>query len=161
MVLELGDLVHISNTKNHIDCEVEFKTKGFFSGAYNTIQGKVKGPSGDIGEVTGKWSDQIYFSRKGSSHHHGDKELIFDAYKATAVKKDIAPESEQMENESRRLWSKVTDAIKKGDQDAATEQKSAIEDKQRDLAKQRESSGEEFQPKHFAIKHGEYRPLFA
>lgn len=33
---------------------------------------------------------------------HSDKELMFDAHKATAVPKIVAPESEQQENESRR-----------------------------------------------------------
>ncbi|KAL7008441.1 Oxysterol-binding protein OBPa [Cystobasidiomycetes sp. EMM_F5] len=156
---KLGGIVKVNNEANHIHCDVEFKTKGFFTGTYNTIQGKVKSSSGEIGEVSGKWSDQIYFAR-GRSHHSSDKELLFDAHKAVAVKQIIAPMSEQQDNESPKLWSKVTEAIKHNDQDAATEHKSAIEDRQRELAKMREDSEEHFKPKYFALKNGEYRPIF-
>lgn len=60
-----------------------------------------------------------------------------------------------------RLWSRVTDAIRKGDQDAATESKSAIEDRQRELAKLREDAGEEFVPHYFKKQSsGEHRAKF-
>jgi hypothetical protein len=70
------------------------------------------------------------------------------------------PEAEQEENESRRLWSKVTAAIKRNDQDAATDEKNKVEEKQRDLARQRDESGEKWSPKYFAVKNGEHRALF-
>lgn len=63
MVLELGDIAKVINENNKVYCDVEFKTKGFFSGTYNAISGKVRGPKGDIGEISGKWSDQMYISR--------------------------------------------------------------------------------------------------
>ena len=59
----------------------------------------------------------------------------------------------------RRLWAKVTEAIKKNDQDAATDAKSAIEDRQREIAKQREHSGETWKPRFFTIRNDEHRPL--
>ena len=58
-----------------------------------------------------------------------------------------------------RLWSKVTSAIKRNDQDAATDAKSAIESQQREVAKQRESSGEHWSPKYFHVKNDEHRPM--
>lgn len=65
-------------------------------------------------------------------------------------------------HKSFRLWSKVTEAIKRNDQDAATDAKSAIEDKQRELAKQREASGEKWAPKYFSLnKRDEHRPVFS
>jgi len=154
MVLELGDIAKVSNNNNHVHCDVDFKVKGFFSGSYNAIHGKIKAPSGEIGEISGKWSDQMYLQRGKSG-----KEIMFDADKATAVPKEVAPESEQEENESRRLWAKVTEAIKKNDQDAATDAKSAIEDRQREIAKQREHSGETWKPRFFTIRNDEHRPL--
>jgi len=91
---------------------------------------------------------------------HGEKELLFDADGAQVVPKSVVPEAEQEENESRRLWSKVTAAIKRNDQDAATDEKNKVEEKQRDLAKQRDESGEKWSPKYFAVKNGEHRALF-
>lgn len=63
MVLELGDIAKVSNSKIGISCDVDFKTKGFFSGTYNSIAGKIKTDKGEIGEISGKWSDQMYIQR--------------------------------------------------------------------------------------------------
>jgi hypothetical protein len=63
MVLELGDIAKVSNNNTGISCDVEFKTKGFFSGTYNAINGKVRSSKGELGEVSGKWSDQMYYQK--------------------------------------------------------------------------------------------------
>lgn len=70
----------------------------------------------------------------------------------------MLPESEQEWNESRRLWSGVTAAIKKKDLDAATDAKTAIEDAQRESARQREEKNEKFDPKYFVLEDDEWRP---
>ncbi|GAA5832768.1 hypothetical protein JCM11251_005755 [Rhodosporidiobolus azoricus] len=157
MVLELGDTSGVHNEKTGISCDVEFKTKGFFSGTYNSIAGKIKGPKGEIGEVSGYWSDTMEIQRKGKG-----KEVLFDAHKATVKQKSVSPEDQQQPFESRRLWSKVTAAIKANDIDAATDAKSAIEDAQREAAREREAKGETFEPKWFKPtgKNGEWRPAF-
>lgn len=56
MVLELGDQCQAKNEKHNLYCDLEFKTKGFFSGTYNALAGRVRKGQTDIGEVTGKWS---------------------------------------------------------------------------------------------------------
>lgn len=71
MVLELGDIAKVSNANMGISCDVDFKTKGFFSGTYNTIAGKIKTDKGEIGEISGKWSDQMYIQRHKVSSPRG------------------------------------------------------------------------------------------
>ncbi|KAH8924235.1 Oxysterol-binding protein [Atractiella rhizophila] len=150
MVLELGDQSEIRNP-NGMNCMVEFKTKGFFSGTYNAIAGKIKNRYGsEIGEVSGKWSDQIEITRGKA------KQVLFDAHSAVITEKTVTPESEQEPLESRRLWSKVTEAIKKKDMNAATEEKTVIEDRQREEAKAREARGEKFTPRFFELRGEEY-----
>jgi hypothetical protein len=56
MVLELGDTCIAKNEKHNIFCDLEFKTKGFFSGTYNAIVGRVRRSHTDIGEISGRWS---------------------------------------------------------------------------------------------------------
>lgn len=56
MVLELGDTCTAKNEKTGMFCDLEFKTKGFFSGTYNAIAGKVRNKSTEVGEISGKWS---------------------------------------------------------------------------------------------------------
>lgn len=64
MVLELGDNSVVKNEKQGLSCDVEFKTKGFFSGEYNAISGKIKDKNGTIGEISGKWSEVMNLKRK-------------------------------------------------------------------------------------------------
>jgi hypothetical protein len=59
MVLELGDESVIQNDQTNYSCKVDFKTKGYFSGEYNAIHGKLKAGRDTVGEVTGKWSDRM------------------------------------------------------------------------------------------------------
>ncbi|GAA5840418.1 hypothetical protein JCM9279_007320 [Rhodotorula babjevae] len=159
MVLELGDSSIVRNETLGLSCEVEFKTKGFFSGSYNAIAGKIKGPKGDVGEISGHWNELMEVHRKGGK----GKEVLFDATKADVVQKSVSPESQQAPNESRRLWTKVTAAIKAKDLDAATDAKTEIEDAQREAAREREAKGEQWAPRFFKPtgKGGEWRPAFS
>lgn len=61
MVLELGDTCTATNKAQGLQCDLEFKTKGFFSGTYNAIAGRVHKGSTDIGEISGKWSQVMEF----------------------------------------------------------------------------------------------------
>lgn len=40
-------------------------SQGFFSGSYNAIAGKIKGPKGDVGEISGHWNELMELHRKG------------------------------------------------------------------------------------------------
>jgi hypothetical protein len=61
MVLELGDTCTVRNDAQDFNADLEFKTKGFFSGTYNSIAGRVKHGSTELGDVTGKWSALMEF----------------------------------------------------------------------------------------------------
>lgn len=156
MILELGDESRVQTAANDIYCDVEFKTKGFFGGDYNAIGGKVRDQTGIVGEICGKWNEVMELKRT-----KGKTETIFDASKATVTQKIVQPEQDQDWNESRRLWSKVTRAIKRKDLDAATLAKTAIEDFQRDRARQREEKEEKWEPVFFELKDDdEWVPKF-
>jgi hypothetical protein len=64
MVLELGDTCTVRNDVQDLQADLEFKTKGFFSGTYNAIAGRVKHGSTELGEVMGKWSSLMEFKPK-------------------------------------------------------------------------------------------------
>jgi hypothetical protein len=61
MVIELGDTCTVRNAAQDLHADIEFKTKGFFSGTYNAIAGRVRHGSTELGEVTGKWSALMEF----------------------------------------------------------------------------------------------------
>ncbi|KAI7832568.1 hypothetical protein BC939DRAFT_390978 [Gamsiella multidivaricata] len=118
---------------------------GYFSGSYNSIAGKIKRIStGEVlYDISGKWSDEIYITKDGN------KEVFFDARTASIHPKIVAPEEAQEPHESRRLWSKLTAALKANNQPLATEEKSKVEDAQRARSKQREEREETYVPRYF------------
>ena len=62
------------------------------------------------------------------------------------IPKTVRPISAQTETESRRLWQTVTEAITNKKFQAATKEKQAIEQAQRDLAAERKSKGTKHVP---------------
>ncbi|KDQ17742.1 hypothetical protein BOTBODRAFT_105620 [Botryobasidium botryosum FD-172 SS1] len=158
MVLELGDLCTAKNTRTGMTAEVDFKTKGYFSGVYNAIAGKVKRNNAEIGDLSGQWNHAIYYKDAKT----GNKRVLFDVTSedAKVAPKFVFPEEEQEPNESRRLWSKLTDAINQKDMEAATDAKNAVEDAQREEARKREESGVVHQPRFFIQRKGLWVPNF-
>ncbi|KAH7926205.1 Oxysterol-binding protein [Leucogyrophana mollusca] len=156
MVLELGDTCTAKNEKHGLFCDLEFKTKGFFSGTYNAIAGRVRRGNSDIGDIAGRWSHVMDFK----SARNGGKRVLFDAVKdgQNVAPKYVAPEEEQEPYESRRLWQKLTQAINAKDMEAATEAKSAVEDAQRELRRKREEGGDQYVPRFFEIRDGRWEP---
>ena len=141
MLLELGDSVTVRCSATDLVADIDFKTKGFFSGSYNVISGKVKriSTSETLFELGGKWSDVMTIKRKG-----GKETELFNAAVSPITSKFVVPEDQQAWNESRRLWSKVTAALLQRNLDLATEEKTAIEEEQRRAAKEREDTGVDF-----------------
>ncbi|KAI0318179.1 Oxysterol-binding protein [Amylostereum chailletii] len=156
MVLELGDTCAAKNERHNLACDLEFKTKGFFSGTYNAIVGRVHRGSTDLGEITGKWSEVMEFKSFQSS----SKRTLFDAAKdgQNVAPKWVAPEEEQEPYESRRLWADLTRAIVAKDMEGATEAKTAVENGQRELRTRREESGAQHRSRFFELRGGRWEP---
>ncbi|KAG8744915.1 hypothetical protein FRC10_009285 [Ceratobasidium sp. 414] len=158
MVLELGDMCAVKCDRTNMVCDVEFKTKGFFSGVYNAVAGKVKRNGAEIADVSGFWSSAMEYK----STKAGDKKVLFDAAKENVVEKFVFPEEEQEPNESqsaRRLWTKLTDAIHHKDMDAATDAKAEVENRQREAARKREETGTKHVPRFFEVnRQGQWVP---
>jgi len=153
MVFELGDVTLCKCEATEMCCNVEFKTKGYFTGTYNAISGKIKkGPNTEVGAIDGTWSHEFNFKDSKT----GEKRVLFDAkaQKKNVVAKSVAPESEQEPNESRRLWSKLTVAIGNKDMEAAQAAKSEVEDAQRDRAKERDAKGIQHKQRFFELRNG-------
>ncbi|KAI0935688.1 hypothetical protein AcV5_004037 [Taiwanofungus camphoratus] len=146
MVLELGDSCTAKNDRTAFYADIQFKTKGYFSGTYNGIAGRIRRGSSDSGELCGKWSTVMKYKKKA-----GGERVLFDVLKDgdKIAPKWVAPEEEQELNESRRLWSKLTQAIDARDMEAATESKTAVEEGQREERRKREESGQVHVPRFF------------
>jgi hypothetical protein len=66
----------------------------------------------------------------------------------------VRPLEEQDERESQRLWLKVVAALKERNHDAATDEKTRIEDRQRAETAQRVEKGIEWKPRLFRPVRG-------
>lgn len=156
MVLELGDTCIAKNEKHGLYCDLEFKTKGFFSGTYNAISGKIRRNSTEIGEVSGRWSHVMDFKSAKTT----TRRVLFDAVKdgQNISPKWVPSEEDQEPNESRRLWRNLTHAIIDKDMEAATTAKSAVEDAQRERRKSMEHHGQKHVPRFFVHKNGRWEP---
>ena len=62
MRYELGDHSYVRCPENHLVADIEFKTKGYFSGTYNAIGGTIKNEkTGEVlYELSGLWNGEMY-----------------------------------------------------------------------------------------------------
>lgn len=165
MKYELGDHSFVKCPENGLTADIEFKTKGYFGGTYNAIGGTIKNEkTGEtLFELSGMWSGEMVLKdvrvrRCGSrpwsatsltDTQTGHKEVLFNASHAKHTPPIVRPIEEQDERESQRLWLPTVTAIKESNHTAATEEKSKIEDRQRDETAKRAEQGIEWHPKLF------------
>jgi hypothetical protein len=83
----------------------------------------------------------------------GKKELLFDATHTKPSPPLARPLEEQEERESQKLWHDVTEAVKRKDQDVATDAKAKVEERQREEAAKRNSEGVDWNPQLFRRVH--------
>jgi oxysterol-binding protein-related protein 8 len=147
MKYELGDHSFIQCPENNLSADVEFKTKGYFSGTYNAIGGTIKNDkTGEVlYELSGLWSGEMFIKDVRS----GQKTLLFDATHAKHTPPITRPTSEQSERESQRLWESTVKAVHVRDHATATDEKAKIEDRQREEAAKRLEEGVQWRPKLF------------
>ncbi|CAL8088465.1 unnamed protein product [Calicophoron daubneyi] len=144
--IELGGKTSIICPKSGYVANVEFKTKPFYNGKRDLIKAEVLAPNEKkpFLVVEGEWNDKMW-----AKWDTGQSELFIDTRSTPTVRKQVLPRSKQSENESRRLWEQVTYNLKAENIDAATDAKCRLEQKQRDLARQRQEAKVTWIPEHF------------
>ncbi|CAG2108237.1 unnamed protein product [Medioppia subpectinata] len=152
LALELGGKVNIRCDKTGYNTEMEFKLKPFLgsSDLCNLVTGRIRLGNETLATIEGHWDSDIYYKDKRS----GESELLWSptpAVKQSRLKRFVVPISEQTEMESERLWQKVTQAIQRQDQIAATVEKTVLEEEQRNGAKTRLNKMEKWIPKLFVF----------
>jgi hypothetical protein len=76
MKYELGDHAYIRCPETGLTADLEFKTKGYFSGTYNAIGGFIKDSAGkNLFELSGQWNEEMYIKdlTVGVSSLHTEK----------------------------------------------------------------------------------------
>ncbi|SCW03376.1 LAFE_0G09054g1_1 [Lachancea fermentati] len=134
-------------------CVVEFSGRGYFSGKKNSFKARIFKKAADSRDkekalytISGQWSGVSHIS-KGKSKR--GEEVFYDASQIRAEHLLVKPIEKQHPLESRRAWEKVAAAIKSGDFDLIHNEKSALEEAQRDLRKAEEAKGINWQRRWF------------
>lgn len=83
-----------------------------------------------------------------------EKTPLFDATHAKHTPPSVRPIDQQGERESQRLWASTVKAIIARDHEAATDEKTKIEDRQREEAAKRAEDGVEWHPRLFRRTQG-------
>lgn len=144
---ELGDHMIVKCEKTGFEADIEFKTKGFISGTYDAIEGTVKdSKSGkSLYSITGKWNEIMEIKDLQTDV----KSEFYNTASTVQQLPQVRPIEEQWEYESRKLWKPTIDALAERNHEAATFEKSKVEDAQRQRAKKRTEDGVSFSPRLF------------
>ena len=168
LTMELGGKVTIECSKTGYTTEMDFKLRPFLGGGEftNAISGKIRLAKETLVTIDGHWDDCVKMKDKKT----GLEEVLWevtDEVRAARLKRFVVPQDEQNEFESTKLWRKVSEAIANDDQNAATEEKTVLEEAQRAEARIRKETGVEHKPQHFeyeamnntyVYKHADSRP---
>ena len=172
LYISVADVAAISCPKTKMKTLLHYVEEGYFGKSQNKVIGVVYQydpandkytkpkdvPASDVlVNIEGDWKDKIYYtvpSSKAVKDRAGleptkDKQLIMDLNPLMPVPKIVPPPEEQLGNESRKLWEKVSLAINEKRYGDATTIKQEIEQRQRDLATNREKENKEFVPRFF------------
>ena len=148
LFLELVGKTKIVSSEGYTT-EIEFVPKGWFSGDYFQIKGEIK--NNDDNAVAYKLSGSWSGLSKSQDVSTGQEETLFDADKTPRDKPQVAKEADLSENETFKVWGKVSKALKVGNYAEASRIKTEIEEAQRKIRRERKENGEVWNPQHFAF----------
>lgn len=171
MKYELGDHSFVRCPELDLVADIEFKVKGWVGGQYNAIGGVIKHEStGEVlYELSGFWNEEMFIQDKRVRHpldrsetpittdkyaQTGHREMFFDATKAKPTPPLVRALEEQEERESQKLWAATAQAVKDRNHELATDEKTKIEDRQREEAAARAADGVEWHPRLFRRVRG-------
>jgi oxysterol-binding protein-related protein 8 len=141
--LEFIGTTSVACAKTDLSAEIEFKSKGILGrGDLNGIHGRVYTSSTGVTMYTmsGTWDGILTAKNTITSEEH----VLFDYDLAVAQHSMIAilpPHEEREETFSSSVWKDCSEAIWKADSVAANVAKRRIEDRQRELRKERSAQG--------------------
>uniref|UniRef100_A0AAV2MFL3 Oxysterol-binding protein n=1 Tax=Knipowitschia caucasica TaxID=637954 RepID=A0AAV2MFL3_KNICA len=143
--VELGGKVTISCAQTGYQAAVTFHTKPFYGGKTHRVSAEVR--HGHTGAVVcraqGEWNGVLEFTSSSGETR------VLDTQRLPVRRKKIRPLEQQSPHESRRLWQHVTEALKAGNMEQATEHKHHLEERQRSDERQRAAAKTSWTPKHF------------
>ncbi|KAI0311672.1 Oxysterol-binding protein [Amylostereum chailletii] len=148
--IELTDASYIQSSTGWLSA-IEYKGKGYFSGKSHTFKATVSPPGSSAAAhtVEGLWHT--------TSKHAGTGATFTDV---TAAKEEVSVAEVDAQDawESRKLWAAVARGIRDGDFEAASREKSKIENEQRQRRRDEAAAGTTWKLRHFV--HEDSDPVY-
>lgn len=138
--------------------KVDYSGKGWLSGKKNSFTATLY-PTGKekdvLFNVSGQWT-KTFEIHSGSARHNGKDTPLesWDPAQAPTTQLTVQPIDKQHPLESRRAWAKVAAGIAKGDLDAVGQEKTKIENAQRELRAREKAEGRTWQRRYFTAPEG-------
>jgi hypothetical protein len=133
--------------------KIDYSGKGWLSGKKNTVVATLYPTDNEkevLYNVTGQWTKEFEIYQGPAKKN--SKATLVATYDAAATKQTelaVAPLDKQHPLESRRAWSKVADAIQRGDMDSVSAEKTKIEQAQRNLRTKESAEGQPWERRYF------------
>ncbi|GJE99147.1 oxysterol-binding protein [Phanerochaete sordida] len=148
--IELTESSYIQSSTGWLS-SIEYKGKGYFGGKSHQFKAVLSPPGSNNAHKTfeGLWHTTSKDLQTGGVFHdvQGPKEEV-----------TVASVDEMSEWESRKLWRYVAKGIREGDFEAASREKSKIENEQRQRRKDELAAGSKWELKHF--EHIDSDPIY-
>nr|XP_043626619.1 oxysterol-binding protein-related protein 4C [Erigeron canadensis] len=147
--------VTIQCQETDLEAQLCFKGNSFFGkrGNYRSIRGKIVSiqTMKTIYEIKGHWDRTVTIKDVKT----GKQSVIYNAKDViSAMKTPTVKDAKGLQaSESAVVWAKVNEGIMNKSWDKANDAKTAIEEKERKLARIRRSKGETWVPKHFVLSN--------
>jgi hypothetical protein len=139
--IELTETSYISSSTGYL-ATIKYEGKGYFSGKAHSYKATLTGSDGSvIDSYEGQW-DSV-------SHAKSDKHMAFTDVTGPKEEVNVGPLEDMSEWETRKLWKTVAKGIREGDFEAASKDKTRIENEQRQRRKDEAAAGTPWQLKHF------------
>ncbi|KAK3941815.1 hypothetical protein QBC46DRAFT_381500 [Diplogelasinospora grovesii] len=151
--IELEGASYITSSTGYT-AKIDYAGKGWLSGKKNSFTASLY-PTGKAQDVlfnvSGQWT-KTFEIRPGASKGKDNLIETWDPAQVPTTKLTVAPIEQQHPLESRRAWAKVAAAIAKGDLDAVGQEKSKIENAQREMRAKERAEGRMWQRRYFSVR---------
>ncbi|WLF77270.1 Oxysterol-binding protein 4 [Lodderomyces elongisporus] len=153
--VELEGTSYIQSSNGYFTV-IEYSGRGWVSGKKNTFKARIyrdqiasSSKENALVTISGQWSGKSYIGKGSSTPSSKNSELFYDAKTANAEHLTVKPIEDQEDTESRKAWQKVAEAIRKSDYNLIHQEKSLIENQQRELRKEERETGKQWQTRWF------------
>ncbi|CAO3639265.1 unnamed protein product [Mucor hiemalis] len=127
---------------------VEYSSRGWISGEKNHFKCLIRknsDPKDYLYKIEGQWTGKSTLTNFQTK----ESKPFLDVNSLKPARAKLKPLKDMGEMESRRIWEKVSEAIRDNDTALAGKEKTIIENQQRTIKKERDEKGLEWEPKYF------------